>query len=266
MSDEKTKQGEARTSKTDLIQYLRVCADLAGHKGGDGLAYVSPVMLRQAIELLGADETFARQPGDCEHERASVKCPDCGIDFIGTLMVPARHTLDCDMVKHSNCTQCNCGSSVDPNSSWHARQSPQGSVPAIGAPTAPAAPGSPEEPFDRKRFEQAPCYLCGYNGAGYYNTQMHRCAEQYHASSAAEFLRPIEKTAAPHTTEQDFQHWLSYSGIASASEADLRAAFYAGANAMPPEKTPCCGGSGKIPYTDEQGRERVKRCNKGHKP
>ena len=26
---------------------------------------------------------------------------------------PARHTLDCDMVKHPNCTQCNCGSSVD---------------------------------------------------------------------------------------------------------------------------------------------------------
>lgn len=26
----------------------------------------------------------------------------------------ARHTLDCDMVKHPNCTRCNCGSSVDP--------------------------------------------------------------------------------------------------------------------------------------------------------
>jgi hypothetical protein len=48
------------------------------------------------------------------------------------------------------------------------------------------------------------------------------------------------------------------------------------------EKASCCDGSGKIPYTDEQGRERVKRCNicqpkplaegaidpddKGHKP
>ena len=49
-----------------------------------------------------------------------------------------------------------------------------------------------------------------------------------------------------------------------------------------PLKAPCCDGSGKIPYTDEQARERVKRCNicqpkpiaegaidpddKGHKP
>ena len=76
---------------------------------------------------------------------------------------------------------------------------------------------------------------------------------------------PLEPTL-PHTTEDDFQHWMSYAGIGAASDADLRAAFYAGANAMPPEKTPCCGGSGKIPCTDEQGRERVKRCNKGHKP
>ena len=43
------------------------------------------------------------------------------------------------------------------------------------------------------------------------------------------------KAAASHTTEQDFQHWLSYSGIAAPSDADLRAAFYAGANAEPPE-------------------------------
>lgn len=26
---------------------------------------------------------FVRQPGNCGHERASIKCPDCGIDFIG---------------------------------------------------------------------------------------------------------------------------------------------------------------------------------------
>jgi len=52
-----------------------------------------------------------------------------------------RHTLDCDMVKHPNCTRCNCGSSIDPHYLEHVRQSPQGSVPAIGAPTALAAPG-----------------------------------------------------------------------------------------------------------------------------
>lgn len=43
---------EADTASTDLIHYLRACADLAEQKGSDGLAYVSPVMLRKAIELL----------------------------------------------------------------------------------------------------------------------------------------------------------------------------------------------------------------------
>jgi hypothetical protein len=38
-------------------------------------------------------------------------------------------------------------------------------------------------------------------------------------------------TPAPHSVEDDFQHWLSYSGVGSASEADLRAAYFAGAGA-----------------------------------
>jgi hypothetical protein len=44
-----------------------------------------------------------------------------------------------------------------------------------------------------------------------------------------------EKSTASHTTENDFQHWLSYSGVGASSDADLRAAYYAGAN-MPPAK------------------------------
>lgn len=34
--------------------------------------------------------------------------------------------------------------------------------------------------IDMTRFESAPCYLCGYNGAGYYNTDKHPCAAKYH--------------------------------------------------------------------------------------
>lgn len=124
-----------------------------GEHGKSQRGYFSPGgwaghTLQKLLERAEAtpDKTFARQPGDCEHARASIECPDCGIDFIGTLMVPARHTLDCDMVKHPNCTHCNCGSSIDPDSSWHAHQSPQASVPAIGAPTGPAAPCSQLEP------------------------------------------------------------------------------------------------------------------------
>lgn len=34
--------------------------------------------------------------------------------------------------------------------------------------------------FNATRFESAPCYLCGYNGPGYYQTEMHSCAKLYH--------------------------------------------------------------------------------------
>lgn len=34
--------------------------------------------------------------------------------------------------------------------------------------------------IDRKRFESAPCYLCGYNGEGYFQPTTHPCAKEYH--------------------------------------------------------------------------------------
>lgn len=70
-----------------------------------------------------------------------------------------RHTLDCDMVKHPNCTRCNCGSSVDPDSLEHVRQSPQPSVPAIGAPAGAAAPSSSEKACEHcgERHAAGPC-------------------------------------------------------------------------------------------------------------
>lgn len=34
--------------------------------------------------------------------------------------------------------------------------------------------------FEHKRFEQAPCYICGYNGPGYYAPAIHPCARTYH--------------------------------------------------------------------------------------
>ena len=39
--------------------------------------------------------------------------------------------------------------------------------------------------LDRKRFERAPCYLCGYNGEGYYQPDKHPCAARYHAQQPA---------------------------------------------------------------------------------
>jgi hypothetical protein len=35
--------------------------------------------------------------------------------------------------------------------------------------------------MDVSRFEKAPCYICGYNGVGYFQPSVHPCAEKYHA-------------------------------------------------------------------------------------
>lgn len=37
-------------------------------------------------------------------------------------------------------------------------------------------------PINRERFEKSPCYLCGYNGPGYFQVETHPCAEFYHKS------------------------------------------------------------------------------------
>lgn len=34
--------------------------------------------------------------------------------------------------------------------------------------------------MDLKRFEKAPCYICGYNGPNYYQAEVHECAGLYH--------------------------------------------------------------------------------------
>lgn len=36
--------------------------------------------------------------------------------------------------------------------------------------------------IDTRRFEQAPCYLCGYNSHSYYQPSVHKCAARYHAA------------------------------------------------------------------------------------
>ncbi len=44
------------------------------------------------------------------------------------------------------------------------------------------------ELFDRVRFENAPCYICGYNGPGYFQPATHSCAKKYHKPT----LTPLE--------------------------------------------------------------------------
>ena len=38
--------------------------------------------------------------------------------------------------------------------------------------------------FARGAMDQAPCFNCGYNGAGYYTPKTHACAARYHAAVA----------------------------------------------------------------------------------
>lgn len=48
-------------------------------------------------------------------------------------------------------------------------------------------PGNREwegEAVDCARFEQAPCYICGYDGAGYFQSMTHHCAAGYHLTRA----------------------------------------------------------------------------------
>lgn len=41
-------------------------------------------------------------------------------------------------------------------------------------------------PMHPELFEEGPCYLCGYNGPGYYQPQTHPCAARYHAALEVE--------------------------------------------------------------------------------
>ena len=44
-------------------------------------------------------------------------------------------------------------------------------------------------PIDVRRFERAPCYLCGYNGPGYFQPNLHPCASRYHEVREQEVQR-----------------------------------------------------------------------------
>lgn len=56
---------------------------------------------------------------------------------------------------------------------------------AISARAVEALASKPDvaaERIDVRRFESAPCYICGHNGGGYYQPRTHPCAALYHAA------------------------------------------------------------------------------------
>jgi hypothetical protein len=34
--------------------------------------------------------------------------------------------------------------------------------------------------FEKGAMEDAPCFCCGYNGQGYFDPKIHKCAERHH--------------------------------------------------------------------------------------
>jgi hypothetical protein len=57
---------------------------------------------------------------------------------------------------------------------------------------------------DTKRFERSPCYLCSYNGHGYYQPEQHPCAARYHEARSIEMCQRLAAAAARHERgEQD---------------------------------------------------------------
>lgn len=49
-----------------------------------------------------------------------------------------------------------------------------------------ALPLPPMTTGEALHFEHPPCFRCGYNGHGYYQTADHRCAQAYHAFKNAD--------------------------------------------------------------------------------
>lgn len=67
------------------------------------------------------------------------------------------------------------------------------------------------EPIDINRFTLAPCYLCGYNGEGYYSP-LHPCATRYHREERLQY----EATLIPSSD------WKARAIAAEAERDDLR--------------------------------------------
>ena len=60
--------------------------------------------------------------------------------------------------------------------------------------------------FDAERFERAPCYLCGYNGRGYYQPETHPCAAKYHAHpTPASAVAGVTEAAIARLSEARYQ-------------------------------------------------------------
>jgi hypothetical protein len=101
-----------------------------------------------------------------------------------------------------------------------------------GSTGAPSDQPTPEDiplrpiALDVKRFDCAPCYLCGYNGAGYYQPDQHPCATRYHATvNGIAERRAYERcvTCEP-IIDAILARWPAASRVPSESPIEVRAA------------------------------------------
>ena len=45
----------------------------------------------------------------------------------------------------------------------------------------------------RKAFAEAPCFVCGYNGQGYFNSDTHSCAAMYHSGDWSPLIATLSE-------------------------------------------------------------------------
>lgn len=84
---------------------------------------------------------------------------------------------------------------------------------------APASASVAE--IDRKRFEKAPCYLCGYNGPGYFQPISHECASRYHAAEVDALFSPASASVAVKPLE-----WVRSGWVEAFSQAEGLGLWY----------------------------------------
>lgn len=70
----------------------------------------------------------------------------------------------------------------------------------------PPAQAAQMDRIDKRRFEKAPCYLCGYNGPGYYQPNTHPCAAKYHAQPAGRAVEGMKLIGYVWADKADYDH------------------------------------------------------------
>lgn len=68
-------------------------------------------------------------------------------------------------------------------------------------------------------FEQAPCFICGYSGEGYYQLKTHSCAKYYHEQKLFDLF--LQTRTLPEQLERIYPHDCEYINNSEAGKCDI---------------------------------------------